>query len=162
MASLLSEFLLISFSQSRMEAGHRSDERLDSLSKKQLIESIQQIASNAFLLQHGLQGKISNIAAKKNKKDLTKLYKMVKDNPQQFGRQAKDEQETTEFRETFCRSKIRNPKSLKRLCMRFILARMDQYIDSLLALMPEVSRFPPPLPPNLQCPTIVADAILPL
>src|SRR5689334_10052835 len=114
-----------------------SQPKLDGLTKKQLIEWLQANASYAFLLQHGLQGKVDNVAGKKNRNDLVKACKMVQQNPS-FARQESDEKEAKEFEDTFRRKKVRTLRSLKMLCMRFILPRMARFAAKMHKTMPNV------------------------
>ena len=124
-------------------------ELLEGGTKKQLIEWLQANASNSFLEKNTLRGKADRVAAKKNRQDLVKLCKQVLGDPS-LKRNSQDEKETKDFKDTFCRQKIRKVPSLKTLTMRAILARLDHHAPQLHSKMPDVRfLYTPPFIPTI-------------
>jgi len=123
------------------------DQQLAMVSKKELIEWLQQNASNSFLKKHGLQGKVANVA-KKNKKVLDESFRALFEEgaSEDSFRQEKDEEETKVYRETFCRPKVRSVRPLKLLMLNFVGMNIKVYHKALLKFLPNVPLpFVPPI-----------------
>jgi len=126
----------------RGEGGNSKRERpwnsgeLEKISKKELIEWLQQNANNSFLQQHQLQGKLSNVA-KKNKSVLIKAFNILFERNDSW-RESKDEEETKHFRDTFCRIRVAPLQSLKVIVLRYLAKNIKFFHKDLLRKLPEV------------------------
>jgi len=112
-------------------------EELEKISKKELIEWLQQNANNSFLQQHQLQGKVSYVA-KKNKTVLIKAFNTLFEQNDSW-RDSKDEEESKRYRETFCRPRVDALQPLKVIVLRFFAKNINTYQKRLIADLPEVS-----------------------
>ena len=126
------------------EGGHSRRERpwnkeeLEKISKKELIDWLQQNANNSFLQQHQLQGKVSNVA-KKNKSVLIKAFNILFERNDSW-RTVQDE--PVRYRDTFC-------QSLKTLVLRYVAKNIKVFLQELVEKLPEVRHSPPHPFPHL-------------
>jgi len=143
------------------EGGHSRRERpwnkeeLEKISKKELIDWLQQNANNSFLQQHQLQGKVSNVA-KKNKSVLIKAFNILFERNDSW-RESKDEEETKQFRDTFCRIRVVPLQSLKVIVLRYLAMNIKFFHKELLRKLPQVARCLSPTSQASRSPLTIYD-----